>query len=247
MSRTIVSGFIRSKAIKCSVVIVAAGSSERFGSEKTMAELLGRPVLYYSVAAFMSCPYVKEIIIVTAPDRVDEVSAMCRRYSLTRCVTKVVIGGKTRLESALSGISEVKNSSNLIAIHDGARPLVTQEVINSAIECAFSKHAAVAAIPSKDTVKIAPGNTVLTTPDRSEVFSVQTPQVFDYAIINGALTKALTSGLSVTDDASAVEALGFKVYVSPGSEENLKITSPLDMKLAETILLARKAGLEAAR
>ena len=234
-----ISSFIRSNKIKCSAVIVAGGSSERFGSDKIMAPLMETPVLAYSLMVFNACEYVTEIVVVTTSEKIEEVAKLCDDYNIQK-VSKVVIGGASRAESALSGVSETSHSSNLIAIHDGARPLVTQEVVKGAIECAFHHRAAVPAIPARDTVKIVPQKSVLSTPKRSEVYSVQTPQVFDPNIIKGALTDALMKELPVTDDASAVEALGFSVFLSQGSEENIKLTTPLDMKLAETVLLSRR-------
>ncbi|NCC66914.1 MAG: 2-C-methyl-D-erythritol 4-phosphate cytidylyltransferase [Clostridia bacterium] len=237
-----ISHFVRSRKIKCSAVIVAAGSSERFGDDKIMASLLGTPVLAYSLMVFDACDYVNEIIVVTTGDKITAVAQLCDDYNIAK-VKKIVVGGMTRTESALSGASETDRSSNLIAIHDGARPLVTPEVVAGTIERAFSCRAAVAAVSAKDTVKIVSGKTVLETPSRSQVFSIQTPQVFEPNIIKGALTDAMVKDLPITDDASAVEALGFKVYLSEGSEENIKLTTPLDMKLAETILFSRRNRL----
>lgn len=234
-----IADFIRSKKITCSAVIVAAGSSQRFGGDKLMACLMGTPVIAYSISAFQYCDYIKEIILVTSPERLTEMEQLCAGNSFSK-VTKIVIGGATRVESALSGISECDPETKLIAVHDGARPLVTADVINRAVELAFSHKAAAPAVPARDTVKVAPNMTVSETPDREAVYLIQTPQVFSPVIIKGALTNALTKGLKVFDDASAVEALGFPVYLSEGSEENIKITSPLDIKFAETILKQRR-------
>jgi len=140
----------------------------------------------------------------------------------------------------LSGISETDRNSNLIAIHDGARPLVTKEIIEKTIECAFDNKAAVPAVYSKDTVKIVSGGFVKETPARECVYGIQTPQVFIPELIKGALTNALQKNITVYDDASAVEVLGFPVCITEGSEENIKITTPLDLKIAETILQSRK-------
>lgn len=238
-----ISNFIRSKKIKCSAVIVAAGSSERFGSDKIMAPLMGTPVLAYSLMVFDACEYISEIIVVTAAEKIETVAKLCDDYNISK-VNKIVCGGATRAESALSGVSEISRSSNLIAIHDGARPLVSHAVLDKAIECALTHRAVVPAISSKDTVKIAKMGEVIETPERSDVFSIQTPQVFEPNIIKGALSDAVVKNLPITDDASAVEALGFKVYLSEGSEENIKITTPLDIKLAETILRSRRVSAE---
>ena len=239
MALNAISHTIRKSKIKCSAVIVAAGASQRFGEDKIMAKLLGTPVLAYSLMVFDACDYVSEIIVVTTEDKLVAVSELCDEYNIKK-VGKIVLGGATRVESALSGVSEADPSATLIAIHDGARPLVSPQVVASAIENAFSHRCAVAAVPAKDTVKIASGKYVGETPERKSAFCVQTPQVFEPVIIKGALTDAMVKELPITDDASAVEALGFSVFLSPGSEENIKITTPLDMKLAETILLSRR-------
>lgn len=234
-----ISDFMRSGKIDCSVVIVAAGASRRFGGDKLSEELFGTPVLAYSLAVFQCCGYVREIVVVVSEDKLMETARLCDEQGFDK-VSKIVIGGLTRLESALSGVSECRADAGLIAIHDGARPLVSLDVINAAIECADAHKAAAPAIPSRDTVKIAPKGIVSQTPDRENTYCIQTPQVFDPVIIKGALTNALTKEIKVFDDASAVEALGFPVYLSEGSEENIKITSPLDLKLAEIILTQRK-------
>lgn len=239
MSLSGIADFIREKKINCSAVIVAAGNSQRFGEDKLTACLKGIPVLAYSISVFQYCEYIKEIILVTTPEKLMELEKLCSENGYDK-VTKIVIGGSTRVESALSGISECSPGAKLIAVHDGARPLVTEDVVNSVIECAFAHRAAVPAVPARDTVKIAQSGVVYSTPDREEVYQIQTPQVFSPVIIKGALTNALTKGLKVFDDASAVETLGFPVYLSQGSEENIKITSPLDIRLAETILDERK-------
>lgn len=237
-----ISGFsdlIRHKKIRCSAVIVAAGISERFGCDKIMASLLGTPVIAYSLMVFESCEYVKEIVIVTTSDKIEIIANLCNDYNISK-VRKIVLGGSNRSESALSGVSETDSLSNLIAIHDAARPLVTKDIIKKAIERALSKRAASAAISSNNTVKIAKKGIVLATPERDTVYSIQTPQVFEPNIIKAALTNALIKERSFTDDASAVESLGYQVYLSEGSEENIKITTPLDIKIAETILLNRR-------
>ena len=227
------------KNINCSVVIVAAGSSSRFGSDKLSAKLSDIPVLAYSLTTFEGCKYVSEIIVVTETEKITEVAELCDRYNISKA-TKIVCGGATRLESALSGVSETDKRCNLIAIHDGARPLVTTKIIEDAIEGAYKFKAAIPVIPSRDTVKIVSNSFVSETPDRSSAFCAQTPQVFVPELIKGALTNALQNDIAVFDDASAVETLGFYVCVTEGSEENIKITTPLDMKFAECIMASRR-------
>lgn len=223
----------------CSAVIVAAGASARFGSDKMTALLDGEPVLAHTLSVFETCESVSEIVLVAPPDRVQEFAELCDKYGFQK-VTKVVMGGETRVASALSGVSETDRRARLIAVHDGARPLVTRQLVEDAIRGARWYKAAIPAIPSRDTVKLAEKDVILETPARGACFAAQTPQVFDPALIKGALTNALDKGLSVTDDASALEILGVPVHLTEGSEENIKITTPLDLQIAETILKARK-------
>ncbi len=239
MLKNLISRTLKTELIRCSAVVVAAGSSVRFGSDKIMTELMGIPILAYSLLTLQSSDYIHEIIVVTDSAKITACAQLCADYKLHK-VTKILCGGATRLESSLSGVSETSPDANLIAIHDGARPLVTREIVDAAIQRAFTHRAAIAAIPANDTVKILDGTAVSSTPQRSNICCAQTPQVFEPVMVKGALTNALQKGLPVTDDASAVEALGFTVYVTPGSEENIKITRPMDIKLAELILQERK-------
>lgn len=229
----------KNEAFCCSAVIVAAGASSRFGGDKMTALLGGEPVLAHTLSVFESCESVSEMILVAPPDRVREFAALCDKYGFQK-VTKVVLGGSTRLESALSGVSETDRRAKLIAIHDGARPLVTRQIIEEAVQAARQHKAAVPAIPARDTVKLAERDFVTETPARERTCCAQTPQVFDPVLIKGALTNALQKGLNVTDDASALEILGCPVYLTAGSEENIKITTPLDLRFAETILSVRR-------
>ncbi|MFB0919588.1 MAG: 2-C-methyl-D-erythritol 4-phosphate cytidylyltransferase [Oscillospiraceae bacterium] len=238
MSLFDLSAFV-TKKIKCSAVIVAGGSSTRFGSDKLFAPLCGIPVLAYSLTTFENCEYISEIVVVTESEKIAQVAELCDRFGISK-VTKVVCGGESRLESALSGVSETDKKSDLIAVHDGARPLVTSKIIEDAIKGAYKYKAAVPAIPARDTVKILSGSFTSETPDRASTFCAQTPQVFIPELVKGALTSALQKGTAVSDDASAVEMLGFSVFVTEGSEENIKITTPLDLKFAECILAERR-------
>lgn len=230
---------LKKKNIACSAVIVAAGSSNRFGSDKLFALLSGVPVLAYSLTTLEACAYIEEIIVVTESEKITRVADLCERFNISK-VTKIVCGGMTRLESALSGVSETNKSCDLIAVHDGARPLVTAKIIDDVIEAAYRYQAAVPAVPARDTVKILSNGFVSETPDRASVFGAQTPQVFVPELIKGALTDALQRNIPVSDDASAVELLGFSVCVTEGSEENIKLTTPLDLAFAECILAARR-------
>ena len=231
----------KEKDPRCSAVIVAAGSSERMGNDKLTADLDGIPVLARTLRAFENCPLIAEIIVVTRADRIEEMADLCRSFDISK-VSKVLAGGATRVESALVGVSEADPKLNLIAIHDGARPLVSQELIERTVRAAKEHYAAVPVIPSTDTLKIVDAKGfVAGTVDRASTFRVQTPQVFKAEFIKGALTKAMEKELPLTDDSSAVEMMGVKTVTVPGDEDNIKLTTPRDMIHAEAILKAREA------
>ena len=242
-------GFLRKKLRKkkeekrpfCSAVVVAAGASERMGTDKLMLDLGGMPVLARTLKALQACTCIDEIVVVTQPEKIVPVAKLCKEYGIT-LATKILSGGATRAESALIGLSEISSEAALAAIHDGARPLVTPAVVSAAVEAASRCLAAAPAVPVKDTVKIAENGVVAETPDRESTMAVQTPQVFQPDIIKGALTYALEQEIPVTDDCSAVELLGVDVFLTPGDEENIKITTPLDISLAETILRRREGA-----
>lgn len=222
----------------CAAVVVAAGSSTRMGRDKIMLELAGTPVLVHTLQALQSCPRVHEIVVVTREDLLIPVSKLCREYALEK-VTKVVVGGSTRVQSVYLGVQEVSKQAALIAIQDGARPLLSQTVLQEVIVTAGACGAAAPAIALKDTVKQAENGIVVDTPDRSRLFAVQTPQVFEADLIRAALYKAVEENLPITDDCSAVEHLGMKVTLTQGSDENIKITTPADLVLAEALLAWR--------
>ena len=225
------------KALKlkyCGAVIVAAGNASRMGGiDKVMAPLQGEPMLLRTVRTFQECDAIKEIVIVTREDLLERVSAMCGKFDK---VMAVVVGGKDRPESVNNGLNALSKKVKLAAIQDGARPLITWQVIDRTVRAANSYGAAAPAIAVKDTVKEVQGGVVVNTPDRSKLQAVQTPQVFDFDLLRGALKKAAQDGAAITDDCSAVERLGFKVKIVEGDERNIKITTPLDLKIAEAFL-----------
>ncbi len=220
----------------CSAVIVAAGSSQRMGSDKIMMKLGAMPVLARTVLAFENNEYVDEIIIVTKTEKLEEIADMCFKNGLHK-VKQVVSGGATRMESALAGVSACRHGAELIAIHDGARPLVSQELITRTIEAARAYRAAVPAVASTDTLKIVDERGFITgTLDRSVTRRVQTPQVFEADLIKGALTKAVEKNLALTDDCSAMDMMGVKTITVEGELTNIKITTPEDMVTAKAIV-----------
>ncbi|MDO4974501.1 MAG: 2-C-methyl-D-erythritol 4-phosphate cytidylyltransferase [Eubacteriales bacterium] len=229
----------------CTAVIVAAGSSQRMGNDKIFAALGGLPVLVHSVRAFEENELVDEIIVVTREEKLEAVAALVKKYELGK-VSKVILGGKTRVESCLAGVSEADHRAKLIAIHDGARPLVTQAVIRDTVRAADEYYAAVPVVRSTDTLKLLDEQGVVAgSVDRETIFRVQTPQVFRADLIKGALTEAMKRGLPITDDCSAMELMGVKTHTVEGDEDNIKLTTPRDMVVAEAILRENRGVLYA--
>jgi len=223
----------------CSAVIVAAGNSQRMGTDKIMMKLGEMPVLARTVLAFENNEYIDEIIIVTKTEKLGEISDLCYKNGLHK-VKKVISGGATRMESALAGVSACRHEAELIAIHDGARPLITQELISRTILAAQKYQAAVPAIASTDTLKtVNEQGLIVGTVDRARTFRVQTPQVFAADLIKGALTKAVEEKLVLTDDCSAMDMMGVKTFVVEGEPENIKITTPEDMVYARAVVECR--------
>lgn len=218
----------------CGAVIVAAGSASRMGGiDKVMAELGGEPMIRRTVRAFQNSDAITSIVIVTREDLIRPISALCRDMDK---VVAVVAGGSSRQESVHLGLNALPKGTKLAAVHDGARPLISWEVIDRTVRAANTYGAAAPAIPVKDTIKVVQGGLVKETPDRASLQAVQTPQVFDFDLLRGALKKAETDGAQVTDDCSAVERLGMKIKIVEGDERNLKVTTPLDLKIAELLL-----------
>ena len=224
----------------CAAVVAAAGSSTRMGEDKLMLPLGEEPVILHTLRALELCPYVEEIVVVTREQLIVPLGELCRDYQLEK-VRKIVLGGVTRTQSVRLGTLEVSEQAELIAIQDGARPLVSQQVLEQVILTAARCGAAAPAVPVKDTIKRAENGVVLETPERSQLFAVQTPQVFEAGLIRAALHKALEDGAEITDDCSAVERLGMKVVLTQGADENIKITTPADLAAAEAFLSRRDA------
>ena len=219
---------------RCGAVIVAAGSASRMGGiDKVMAPLKGEPMIVHTVRAFQSCDAIKEIVIVTRPDLILPITSLTNEFDK---VTAVVMGGNSRQESVFLGMNALSEKCELAAIQDGARPLVTWQLIDRVVRAAHAYHAAIPVIPVKDTIKVCNSALVESTPDRSTLRAVQTPQVFDFDLLRGALKKAAEDGAEVTDDCSAVERLGMTVRTVEGDERNLKVTTPFDLKIAEMLM-----------
>ena len=219
---------------KCGVVIVAAGNASRMGGiDKVMAPIQGEPMIARTVRQFQNCDAIAEIVIVTRPDLIVSITNLCAEMTKVKAV---VAGGSSRQESVGLGLNALGDRVKLAAIHDGARPLITWQVIDRAIRAANTYGAAAPAIPVKDTIKVVAGGIVKETPDRATLQAVQTPQVFDLDLLRAALKKAERDGSQVTDDCSAVELMGMSVKIVEGDERNIKVTTPMDLKIAEMLL-----------
>lgn len=224
----------------CSVVVPAAGSASRMeGLDKILIELDGIPILAHSLKTLNDCELVHEIILVTREDLMVDLGKLCREFHIDKA-TKIMVGGAQRSESVLAGVREVRADADIIAIHDGARPFLSQEVLETVINEGRRTGAAAPAVPVTDTIKVAVDGLVEKTLPRTKLWAVQTPQVFESSLIKGALEKVAEEKIPITDDCSAVEQLGMKVTLTKGSYENIKITTPLDLALAQGILQEEK-------
>lgn len=218
----------------CGAVIVAAGSASRMGGiDKIMAPLGGEPVIKRTVRQFQECEAIREIVVVTRPDLIIPVMDLCHEFSKVKAV---VAGGDSRDASVTMGMNTLSAKCKLVAVQDGARPFADWQLIDRVVRAANTYGAAAPAIAVKDTVKVVRGGIVKETPDRSALKAVQTPQVFDFDLLRGALKKARQDGMVLTDDSAAVEHMGTSVKIVEGDEKNIKITTPLDLKIAELIM-----------
>ena len=229
----------RREELRCSAVVPAAGSSTRMGKDKLLLPLGEQPVLLHTLRALDACPYITEIVVVTREELIVPIGQLCRDAALEK-VRKVIVGGATRSHSVLAGLGELSPDAELAAIHDGARPLVSQAVLEAVIRRASECGAAAPAVPVKDTIKRARDGLVTATLDRAELRAVQTPQVFQVDLIKTALQKALEDGAELTDDCAAVERLGIGVALTEGDYCNLKLTTPEDLTVAEALLAWRE-------
>ena len=213
----------------CTALVAAAGSSSRMGGTDKLMEFLDNvPVLMRTLTALQRAAAIDEIVIAAREDALVDISTLCKTYGITKC-SKVVRGGESRCHSVL------------LAALEASRPLVTPALIDRTVEAAAKCGAAAPAVPVKDTIKtVAEDGAVTGTPDRSTLRAVQTPQVFEADLLKAALQSALENEVPVTDDCSAVERLGKVVYLIDGDEENLKITTPVDLVIAEAILAERE-------
>ena len=225
---------------RCTAIVLAAGQGKRMHSkiQKQFLEIGGKPILYYSMECFQKSPLIQDIILVTGEDMISYCqSEIVEKYGFTK-VCKVIAGGKERYDSVYAGLLCCQDT-DYVYIHDGARPFVTEEMIQRGYEAVKRTNACVMGMPSKDTVKLAdPSGYIKETPDRKIVWNIQTPQIFSYDLIRGAYESIRKKDMSnVTDDAMVVEQeTGTKILLVEGSYQNIKITTPEDLAVAEAFL-----------
>jgi len=219
-----------------SAIVPAAGSATRMGGEKQRLLLNGRPVLAHTLSVLQQTAVIDEIVVVARKADVEEFLSYRERFGITK-LAAVVVGGESRQQSVANGLAAVSDRTTLVAIHDGARPLVTAEEIERIVAAAEEYGAATAATPVKDTLKIAGADgTVAATPDRSTLWAVQTPQVFHCDRYRAALRKAAADGRDFTDDCQLFEDVGHTVRLVQTGYQNIKITTPEDMAIARGLL-----------
>lgn len=217
-------------------VIVAAGSSRRMGGEnKLLLEIDGVPVLAHTLSAFQKCAAIRDIVLVCREQDIMPYTELAKAFSIDKLCT-VTRGGETRTESVLAGITAAPENAVLVAVHDGARPLVSEAVITEAVTTAAEYGAAAPVVPVKDSIKRIKDGNIAADVARDTLAAVQTPQVFRKDLLCRALTSAAERGYSFTDDCAAVESLGTIVKATHGSYQNIKITTPEDILVAEALL-----------
>ncbi|MDS0526822.1 2-C-methyl-D-erythritol 4-phosphate cytidylyltransferase [Clostridium sp. SHJSY1] len=220
-----------------SAIILAGGRGKRIGKDisKQFIHINGKPILYYTIKRFLECNQIDEIVLVLPKDEIEYCKKeVLDKYSLK--VNNIVEGGKERQDSVYNGLKSLKKT-DIVLIHDGARPFTSKEIINKGIEYAIKYGAAASGVMPKDTIKIKGEKSFAKeTLNRAELVSVQTPQVFKFEIIKECHEKVKKDKIIVTDDTMVVENYGYKVYLYDGEYENIKITTPEDLLLAEYIL-----------
>lgn len=226
--------------MKTVAIIVAAGDGRRLGQSdpKAYVPLCGRPMLLRTLDKFCAARHVSSLVVVAAPPELRRCEALLRADpALQRRPWIVSGGGATRQESARLGLSKVDADADIIAIHDAARPFVSAGLIDRCVEAAGERGAAAAGLPVRDTIKIVSNERwIQSTPERSSLWEIQTPQAFKAALIREAHNRAATEQLQATDDAMLVERMGIPVYVVEGERTNFKITLPDDLVFAEALI-----------
>jgi 2-C-methyl-D-erythritol 4-phosphate cytidylyltransferase len=228
--------------MKVSVIIAAGGMGKRMQSSegKLFIEIGSFPMIALTVSVFESSEIIDDIILVVALDEIERAKKLVEKYGFKK-IRHIIQGGATRQDSIYNGLQVVSTDTDIVVIHDGARPFVTKEIILEAISETRAYRAVIVGMPVKDTIKtVKDDRLVSNTLDRDFLWQVQTPQVFDYSLIKEAYERAKRLEIQATDDARLVERLGEKVKMIMGSYENIKITTPEDVKIAEAIIKSRQ-------
>ena len=222
----------------CAAVIVAAGKGKRMGTEisKQFLPLRGKEILAHTVEKFEHAENIRDIVLVTGQDSLQDVQDMAQEYGWQKIIS-VVAGGKERQDSVWNGLLAISEDTEIVLIHDGVRPFVTEDILNLSIETAVEMGGCVAGVPAKDTIKVCNSeNIAVDTPDRSTLWQIQTPQTFQKERIVKAYKQAKDAGFIGTDDASLAENSGYSVKVIMGSYRNIKITTQEDLLIGEAFL-----------
>lgn len=222
-------------------LIVAAGKGTRMGGPegKQFLSLCGRPLLSYTMQAFDESSVIDKMVVVVNSAEIKPCRQMIEDHNIGK-VDQLVVGGKERQDSVYNGLQKIKMSKGKIVIHDGARPLATLSLIEKAVKACRPDLGVVVGVPVSDTVKVASDGEITRTLNREQLWAIQTPQVFPLEVLLRAHQQAKRDSFYGTDDAALVERLGFRVRIVEGSYENIKVTTPLDLRLAEAILAERK-------
>ena len=218
-----------------SAIIPAAGEGQRFGAKKQFKKLRGQPLVFYSVKQFYDCDKVKEIILVVPKTKIEWVQNIVLKTFSEKPIL-VISGGHDRQTSVRNGIEASSKKSNLVCIHDAARTFLTQELINNSINGCENSDGAIVAVPSSDTIKIAHNGNVENTIERESVWLAQTPQTFHKSKLNIATENSKKKKLCVTDESMLMEAMGYRVKLVDGDEDNFKITTKKDWVRAEKLI-----------
>lgn len=224
---------------KLAVIIPAAGSGSRMGTRipKPFLDLNGCSILEHTVRSFVKLEIVRQVIIATSPEWVEKVENILRQFSANLDSFSVVEGGSERQHSIFNALQVVSSEIDLIAVHDAVRPFVSESLITECAQKASEAGGAIIAVPAKDTIKrVDESLQIVETPERSRLWQAQTPQIFQQRLLIEAYKSAQKDQFVGTDDASLVERIGGRVEVVEGDRRNLKITYPIDLKVAEMIL-----------
>ena len=232
---------MRNKNLNNAAIIVAGGLGHRMNSTlpKQFMNLGGKPIVQWSLECFNNVDSVKKIILVLPEDWLEEGKKYIKNFVPTKEFS-IAIGGKLRQDSVWNGLEQLNNDYDFVAVHDAARPGIIPELVNEGFKTANIKGNVIFAVPSYDTLAIVENGEIIDNADRNKIFRVQTPQIFTYKILKEALKNARQQNIIGTDEASLVRKLGYKVYITLGSEKISKITASEDLEIAEFLFKKRK-------